>query len=96
MLKASNHKYGRPYRRKLHIDGEEWSWRVAGFDIFVRSPDGCTTLHFDSYELYGSTQQEWYAETSEEDWEMGGCEPEVTPGEVKRFVEEWLCQKTKK
>lgn len=93
-MKDSTHKFGRPYHRKLHIGGEEWSWRVAGFDIYVRSPDGNRTLHFNSFELHGTTQDEWYASFSEDAWEMaeyyGGCNPEITPGLVKKFVEEHL------
>ena len=95
-MKNSTHKWGRPYKRKLHIRGEEWSWRAFGFNIDVRSPSGKRTISFDSYELHDTTQEEWYADTdSGDEFISGSNEPQILPSDVKRFVEEVIDGKRK-
>jgi hypothetical protein len=43
MAKKINKK--RPFKRKIHLDDQEWSWRMGkGFYIYVMNPE-CTKVH---------------------------------------------------
>jgi len=95
-MKISDHNYSRPYKRRLHIQGEEWSWRVAGYNIVARSPNGKRTVHLDSFELNETTSDEWYGPYDElDDPTLDECccgegipSPPITPGLLKQFIEE--------
>ena len=58
-MKHSTHKYGKPYHRKVHVDGGEWSWRAADNNVWIRSPDGKMTIRANAFEVSGITLKEW-------------------------------------
>lgn len=71
-----------PYRRKLHIDGEVWTWDVGKKTIVVSSPDGATRLRWTLAEFFGvpPDEIEWAH------WK-GSSAYNVTPRLVKRRIE---------
>lgn len=85
-MKDSTHKPSKPYNRKIHVNEEEWSWRIAFPHVAMRSPDGTRTIHTDAFELNDTTREVWYGGGDEEDIPQ----PSVTPGLVKDFLDKVL------
>jgi len=62
----SNHKYSRPYKRKLHLSDGIWSYRVVGTFVAIRSPDGKKTIKTDIYEINNTTYEEYMSQYDNE------------------------------
>ena len=89
-MKITNHKFGQPYKRKIHIDGKEWSWRIASPNIWIRSADGTMTVHTDAFEISGTTWEEYFGEERYPDSKPIPDCPVVVPSDIKRFVTDVL------
>lgn len=90
----SYHRPVKPYRRKIHIDKKEYSYRIVDVYIQIRSPDGSVTCNTDSYCLNDTTYNEWHFYDYEEDnygfYADRDCPiayPQITPQLIKDFVQ---------
>jgi len=90
MRKSKIHKWAQPYKRKVHLGKDIWTYRVAYPHVNIRNPEGTQTFHTDVYELNGITMEEYYQYYSpdvDDEWdEERGCDFPVGPGDVKRFI----------
>jgi len=43
----------RPLKRKIHIDGEVWTYAIGSGGIYIRTPDENTTHRVTMLDLYG-------------------------------------------
>jgi hypothetical protein len=88
--KKTQKKHHAPYKRKVHIDGEEWTWEVSGYGVYMCDPTGMIVIRTDIFGLHGCTEDEWYGPIEywcpDDDTQL----PRVTPGLVKEFIIEWL------
>ena len=72
-----------PFKRKLHIDGEEWSYRVGKWSVAIRSPDLSKTI----VEFIGVFTGESHEEIMRARMK-GGSAGAVTPGELKKYIQD--------
>lgn len=91
-MKISNHKFGKPFKRKLTLSNGTWSWRIAFTEIFIRSPDGCTTIHTDAYELNATTLEGWVRDAidDESSWPSSiswPYAPTICPSDIRNLIE---------
>lgn len=74
-----------PFRRKLHFSEEEvWTYRVAGGDVLIRTPDLSETFRIDFAQITGML---W------EDMERGqwkGWWKGIRPQEIKDYIQHHL------
>lgn len=88
-MTVSDHKYARPYKRKLHLSDGIWTYRCVGTFVAIRSPDGKRTIRTDIYEINGTTYEEWMSQYDNEypssiDLPYA---PLLTPASIKVFLE---------
>lgn len=80
-------KTPKPFKRKLHINGKEWSYRVGKGSIVVRTPDPIQTFVYNLSDVLNLSWDDierirWKNPTSER--------IQVTPSCVKDFIESLL------
>jgi len=93
MRKSKIHKWAQPYKRKVHIDDEIWTYRIAYPHINIRNPQGTQTFHTDVYELSGTTEEEfykYYAPDIDDEWDEFGSDFPIFPSEIKKFIKEHI------
>ena len=71
-----------PYRRRLHFDGEEWSWQVGKDNIVASNPDGTIRFLWKIWDFFGVTPDE----IERARWK-GSRMYNVTPKLVKQRIE---------
>jgi len=78
------HKPVRPYKRKIHIGKEIYTYRIGGGRcIQIRSPDNKITFTLDSFELNDITVEEW---SDWDDLDQYHPYPSITPRQIKDFI----------
>lgn len=70
----------RHYKRKINIDGEQWSWKY-GHPVRIKKPDG-ETVQVNQHDLLGISYQSWYNHS--EDRKNPG--PAISPGNIEWWV----------
>lgn len=87
-MKTSKHRRVRPYKRKIHLGRDVFSYRIGagGRIIQIRSPLNTMTFNLDSYELHDTTYDEWHG-TDDYYGEWSVSPPRVTPALIKEFIE---------
>jgi hypothetical protein len=89
-MKIHRHKPGSPFGRRIVVNGQSWSWRIAVPNVWIRSPHRDVTITTDAFELHGTTWEQWSDE-------HGGNEPfpssidiprnpDVTPSLIRQCI----------
>lgn len=83
MLISKNHNKSKPYKRKLHLSDGIWTYRIAACGLWLRSPQGTTTITTDVFEVNDVTPDDWYPNDPDADYTPP---PTVPPSYVKDFL----------
>jgi hypothetical protein len=88
--KKNKKKFKKPFKRKIHLMGQEWSYRVTGNAILVLDPKGAKLwkriLNFDK--LADENRHENYCDCMSCETGTGAClQIAITPARVKKFIE---------
>lgn len=83
MARTRPRKPGKPFKRKVHIDGEAWTYRIPKNNngVIVRSPDGLRTEHIprDHFDLGRTWDYNW------DNWSDSVIG--FTPHLIKRYIQ---------
>jgi len=76
-----------PYKRKIHIDGEEWTYRITSQTIQICSPDRTKKWKFEGF--FGKERK--FDEDADDNWVCVGYDDETAnplpPSDVKRIIQ---------